>query len=139
MSRARLWNFTPFRTFREWLAEYRSDIRVSVDWDLLCAGRHPKVYQAVDTFPDGGKVQLPWYKKGSWRDGEREIASCGDEPFAVRVPAVELPVHGGVLVLDGCHRITQLQPSIIVLDILVLTTTKHRYAFNDLLGAANAE
>ena len=103
-------DFCPL-TWKEWKVWYKSDIRVSVRWEKL---KKAKVGLAL---ADAGTVMfLPWYAGGAnWLDDKPPLrAHVGNKDCIVRVPALKLKK--GYLILDGCHRITELKPKLIYLD-----------------------
>lgn len=118
------------RSVREWAAMHRQNIRTIVDWEALL-GLNPTVRLAW--FLDKAhQVCYPWAVKGNWMSGAtlRKV-ELGNEPIIVRAPAVCWK-HRTIL-LDGCHRTSQLKPCLLILDVLDGSTIRVRRCFADLL------
>lgn len=138
MSIQRVYDFTPIPTFESWMSEYRSEIRVGVDWDLLCGvpdkKRKIEVGQVVRETNSQMDIKTPWYEGGEdHKIGVNIRVEQGFKPFMVRVPAVEYQ-YEKFLILDGCHRLYVLEPRFLCLDFLMLGGDDRANAFYDLLG-----
>ncbi len=103
-------DFTPF-SFKEWKKRYQSDIRTAVKWDGIKRGKCGLIVANKDT-----KMYLPWYNGKHWMDGEPQRVEIGNKLRLVRLPA--LKVKDEYLILDGCHRMTELKPMLVLLDWL---------------------
>ncbi len=100
-----------------------------VVWERICK---PKVglTLSLDGRPE---LSMPWYSGGDWRDGRPRMAPRGRAPALIRIPAVR--VDGRLLALDGCHRLTELRPRMVVVDWFEPTKHDRRY-LNDLFNYA---
>ena len=115
-------------TWESFKAEYRTAIQPTVEWDRI---RAPKM--GLSFCLDGNlALWMPWYKDGDWRDGRPRRVPPGRTNAIVRVPAV-LARNGQYLVLDGCHRLTQLRPRVVVVDWFHPAKSDRRY-MNDLFN-----
>jgi len=94
-------NWTAFK------CRYRGVVQSVVEWDRI---HHPKMGLQLLK----GAASSVWYRKGDWRDGEPRKMCPGKVLALVRLPAVKW--HGRFLILDGCHRMTEVQPAIVLLD-----------------------
>lgn len=105
------------RTYADWLAKYKSHIRCMVWWDELNKPK-PRVGRRYVDISDF--VWLPQCtEKGEWRRKEP------NQPVALEhwkfkgdriVIAPALVTRKGYLLLDGVHRVTELEPRLLVLD-----------------------
>jgi hypothetical protein len=126
-----------------WIAKYRSDIRVVVDWAALAESS----IQVEQNWLEPGRthgvpLEYPWYTSGSWmreKKVRRVVEGRKTSNVLLRAPgvryrALESSDKGQrYLLLDRCHRISELRPRLIVLDTLVLKTKSEMRIFGDLL------
>lgn len=117
-------------TYKEYLRTYKTSIRCSVEFENI---KHPKMgITLLDD--DRDNLYFPWYKdKGSWRKGTPIQIKEGKNLIVVRVPAVKLQGFNKYLLLDGCHRVSQLKPKVIILDWFEVTKDNYMYV-TDLLN-----
>jgi len=132
----------PKLNWPEWQAEYRSSLCVGVLWYRLQSPK-PKVRQEIVGNGDWMVPHLyyPWYSKGTgYRDDvppkEVDLLTSRGQ-FILRIPALELIEANGMchgfLVLDGCQRLRDLKPRVIIIDYISVRHDKLKY-FNDLLS-----
>lgn len=125
-----------------WIAKYKADIRVVVDWVAL-SDSGVSVEQAwyEPGHPRGLSLEYPWYKEGGWMR-EKKVRKFVDYPanqcsnIVVRAPGVRYASSGkaqSLLLLDRCHRVSELKPRLVVLDTLVLKKKSDLRIFGDLL------
>jgi len=107
-------------TAAQWRKRYKSDIRVSVKWDRV------KIKQCGIIKADKKtKILLPWYGKNrSWMDGSPKKIKIGTDLRLIRIPALKI-CKDDFLVLDGCHRLTELNPSIVIIDWITTKDTRY--------------
>lgn len=103
----------PYPKLADWMLRYKSSIRSLANFKELEA----PVGQEVMT--SSTKAWLVWYRRGDWKTGQPIRAKAGKNPILVRVPAVKLGDR--FLVIDGCHRLTELSPRFVVIDYVELT------------------
>lgn len=115
-------------TWAAFKAEYRTAVQPKVEWGRI---RNPKMGLSMQVDGDFA-LYMPWYTGGDWRDGEPRLVPKGSATALVRVPAV-LTGNGKLLVLDGCHRLTQLRPRVVVVDWFHPAKYDRRY-LNDLFN-----
>ena len=117
---------------REWSGMYRQDVRTIVHWEELLK-YNPKV-GTVWLLGPGKKPGFffPWAVKGHWMTGAtlRQV-ELGDNSLIVRAPAVRW--RSKTVLLDGCHRTSQLQPKLLIVDVVECGNVKVRRCFADLL------
>lgn len=120
----------------QWQAIYRGHIRCVVDWEML-VGYTPTIGRKwwLDN-SDKIEVFYPWYTKGNWRYGLPKKVSLGNNDVIVSIPVVQFDNSKKFLVLDGCHRIRDLKPRIIVLDYISVKKEK-LCAFTDLFNPSH--
>ena len=108
-------------TWKQFLREYRTSIGPQVVWGKI---RFPRVGMtlALDGVP---ALHLPWYHGGDWRDGVPRVVARGKACAIIRIPAVK--VREKLLVLDGCHRLTELKPRMVVVDWFEPVKQERRY------------
>lgn len=112
----------------QWKINYLPGIRVQCDFSKINAT--PAVHIATTT----DQIRYPWYENGDWRDGTPLWFKVGGGQVLWRGPAVRYK--GVYLILDGCHRLLDLQPSIVIMDYIDLKQEEICY-FSDLLGMWN--
>lgn len=127
------------KTILSFISEYKKDIRVNVEWgDLLKLEPHV----STEFFYPGKKMCFyhPWSKEPTREGGsiktkmkmlKYKYDGLGRE-FLVRLPAVRF--NKKILLLDGNHRVSQILPKYIILDIVDLTSRKQARCFSDLYG-----
>lgn len=113
-------------TWLQWKVSYLPGIRVC---HALTRLKNPKPQAHVAT--SKSKIRYPWYKKGDWMDGRYRMFELGKSPVLWRGPAILY--EGTFLILDGCHRLSDLKPSMVVLDYLKISKREKVYVV-DLLG-----
>lgn len=131
----------PKLNWPEWQAKYRAGMCANALWYRLQSPK-PKVRREIVgndwTVPT---LYYPWYKTGSgYRDDvppkEVDLLNLTGE-FILSIPALELVEADGTwhgyLVLDGCKRLRDLKPRVIIIDYLSVRHDKLKY-FNDLLS-----
>jgi hypothetical protein len=97
-------------SWNEWQFQYLSDIRVNHE---LRSVKNPKT--GILLTDEDTQVFLPHYeKKGNWRYGKPKKLKLGKRLIVVRSPAVRYK--GKYLLLDSVHRVTQLEPKMLILD-----------------------
>ncbi|RJQ27032.1 hypothetical protein C4577_01800 [Candidatus Parcubacteria bacterium] len=120
----------------QWQAYYRGHIRCVVDWEML-VGTKPIVGRYWwSNESDKIEVYFPWYTNGNWRCGSPKKVSLGKNDVIVSIPVVAFDNNKKFLVLDGCHRVRDLKPRIIVLDYVSVKKDK-LCAFTDLLNPSH--
>ncbi len=122
-----VFNLLEFRpmTFRDWRSHYRRQIGVMIWLSSL-----KKVKTGLHVCTPDTELYLPKYKAA--RDplaAKPKQIAIGDRPILIRIPAVK--VGPRFLILDGCHRLNDLRPGLVVLDY-VEPTKRQRRAFMDL-------
>lgn len=103
---------------------HKDSVRTIVNWDRLRSCRISLVVCTSKT-----KLFLPKYSKGGYRNGIPKQWKLGNNPHFVRLPAIK--TRRGYLVIDGVHRLIELKPKFVVLDVLN-PTAKQRKLFADL-------
>lgn len=93
----------------EFVRRYSGSIQPTVIWKKIVA---PHV--GLTILAPGQSIDLVWYKGGDWRDGEPRHVRPGKAKALIRIPAVK--VKRKLIALDGCHRLTQLRPQIVLVD-----------------------
>lgn len=114
-------------TWEEWKRRYRRDIRIILD----CTRIKPKemYLHLVDKIDDEGVIHGVWYEEGKdWMDGDPIPIKPGNNMCLVRVPAFEYKHN--ILVVDGMHRIKELEPAMILLDVVKIGKNSRRYVFD---------
>lgn len=91
------------------LRRYVGAVQCMVVWDRI---KKPRM--GLTVLQPGEQVDLVWYRDGDWRDGEPRKAKTGNMPALARLPAVKLGKR--FLVLDGCHRLSEVKPAFVLLD-----------------------
>ena len=126
-----LLRFHPLKSVKEWLTRYRGSIRCVVEVDAM---KHGGKVSLVHAQPGEHSLWLPWYKKGTWRTGiPKQAKWTGKNLILTRIPAVALKTKNHFLLVDGCHRITELNPAFVLLDVYH-PTVETRRAFTDLFN-----
>lgn len=123
----------PTHSAASWLNAYRKHIRVLADWprlelqdedvgQLWIHGNTPD-----DGSWDGGEiVYVPWYEGGSWLSGnEPQRVRPGLGGGVLVAPALHIRDEKYIL-LDGCHRATEVKPLVLVLDYIDLARDRKR-------------
>lgn len=113
--------------YQQWKQRYKSSIRISIELGKI---KRPKTGFLVAD--EKTNLKLCWYKKGNYRDGEIKKASIGNKNVLIRIPAIK--INDEYLVIDGCHRLTQLKPRFILIDYIEPKKEDLRYisdCFND--------
>jgi hypothetical protein len=124
-----LLEFHPLKDAKAWKARYHGCTRVSVAWgEVSMRGKVELVHAGPKTV-----LWLPWYKQGSWRSGKPRKGKLGSKLAIIRIPAVYYKPNQ-YLLLDGCHRLTEIGPRFVLLDVYHPPDTKSRRAFTDLLN-----
>ena len=117
-----------YPSFRQ---QYEDDIRICIDFKKII-----DAYVSIALVNDQDKLLLPWYKRGSWSDGEIVEKYKSNNLIIVRLPALLInrelginnkPKKSTYLLMDGCHRMEELEPGIIILDILHLGKDDFKY------------
>lgn len=117
-------------TVRQWAGMYRSHVRTIVNWEELL-NHNPKV-STVWFIGRVDGVWYPWAVKGHWMSGAKlRQVILGSESIIVRAPAVCWKKK--TVLLDGCHRTSQLKPKLLILDVVECSNVKIRRCFADLL------
>ena len=111
-------DFKPM-SWREWKLHYFPSLRVSHALDRL-----KKVKCELLLVDNDTEIYLPWYKKGDWRYGEPKRIKLGERIALLRIPAVKYK--GKYLILDRCHRFTELKPKIVLLDYIKIPESKRK-------------
>ena len=122
----------PITDWHHWLIEYRSSIRVGVEWDELIESfaNDAPAAKTVNYNATSMMACLPHYRDGeklvSWtQKNQPEVVArtrTGRFPYTIlRVPAVTFGVGEYCLILDGCHRLKQLDPNEIMIDLLTVS------------------
>lgn len=113
----------PLRDWSEFKTLYKSDIRMSIDWDRLYPCEIGFKVADKDTV-----FHLVNYKNGDWREGEPiKIKQSDNSKFAfVRIPAAEI-AENKYLVLDGNHRLREMSPQFVVIDYLKVPQKKKKF------------
>ena len=94
---------------------YLSSIRVNSD-----VAKITPVKLEVILADDKMKLFGVWYSKGSWRDGKQKKLKIGSKNILVRLPAFRIKGSDNILVVDGMHRVADLKPKMIVLDLVTI-------------------
>ena len=102
-------DFEPL-TWADWKFRYQRHIRVWCEPERM--KYEPKVGLMV-AMPYH-RIYLPWYERGGWQDGKPRFVKPGLSPRMIRIPVVL--AGGKILALDGAHRLTQLDPAIVLMD-----------------------
>ena len=118
--------FSPM-TWKTFQQRYISSIRVSSDIKRI----RPVSIQLIQAAKQTPLFSV-WYNQGDWREGSQRCLHVGENFALVRIPAVKLVGEKRILVLDGMHRITQLHPRIILLDLITIKRSDAIY-INDLI------
>jgi len=103
---------------------YKDDIRISIDFKKITP-----IDVDIHFTEKEDLLQLPWYEKGSWADGETRSTRLGKNFILVRLPAIKL---GGneFFILDGCHRLIELMPGLIIIDYMILNKNDYKYVID---------
>jgi hypothetical protein len=109
---------------------YKGVIRADIVWDKIS-----KPTMGLVLLTTGAKVDIVWYMKGDWRDGKPRTISVGENTAIIRVPAVKKR-DGQLLLLDGCHRLTELKPAVVIVDWFQ-PNSKDRVYITDLFNRWN--
>lgn len=114
----------PFRamTWAEWRQAYRQRIRVN-SWISGFKQMRTEIHVATPST----KMVLPWYDKLKIDDhlsGNAREVRIGAAPILIRIPAVRFK--DWYFIPDGCHRLTELKPGLVVLDAIVPTKRQRR-------------
>lgn len=104
----------------QWRGIYQSAISVCIKWDKIKVIKVGIKMLNLDDI-----VYLPHYKNGDWIDGTPETISPGDNLALIRIPG--LKVNGKYIIFDGCHRIKQLKPKIVIIDYIETNKKSHKY------------
>ena len=140
-------------TYDEWLIKYKSSIRIAAKWSKIKKVKKTGI-KFVNSIADN--IYLPWYteKNGKkaksetgWMDGKPvkvkldfNISRNSKDLVLLRLPAIKVPIYADdyhkkikcdccktFFVLDGCHRLTELKPRLIILDWIELKDNDVRY------------
>lgn len=115
-------------TWKQFMRRYSGSIRANTsNWRKI---NSPEM--GLCLVDSNTKLNLIWYKGGDWRDGKPIKWRIGTEHCIVRIPAVL--VDGVFVVLDGCHRLTELKPSVVFVDWF-RPSKKERVYLTDLFNA----
>lgn len=102
----------PYESYQKWLRRYKGSIRTNVSWKDI-----KKAKVGFHIAHEATKLVFPWYEDGKgYRDGEPKIYHIGLKPVLLRVPALKLDIN--YLILDGCHRISEMEPRWLILDTI---------------------
>lgn len=121
-------------SIQEWVSLYKKDIRVIIHWEDLVKST---IKLSCDWHLGPQKplpgVYFPWAITGHWMKGAKlKPVTLGNNNIIVRAPAVHYGIR--TILLDGCHRISQLQPKLVLLDT-IHCDSKTKHCFADLLFA----
>lgn len=114
-------------SWKEFKKRYGSSIRVSneigkikpISIDLVLANKEMDLYGV-------------WYSEGGWRDGNQTKLETGKNPILIRIPVFKIHKSNDYLVVDGMHRITELKPGLILMDVVTISH-KDRVYINDMM------
>lgn len=129
-------------TLFQFIEKYKQQVRVNVEWgdiyklepntDVLHLYPSSKCYGTV--------INHPWSKEptregGSLKTKQKNVKTIyegGKTKCMVRVPAVKYK--DKIMLLDGNHRVSQLKPMFIIIDLILIETKKQARSFSDLYG-----
>lgn len=114
-------------SWAEWRLQYRQDIRV-----LAWTSALDNVKTGIHVCTPNDRLVLPHFDQKDKREVMKRTpieVRIGERPVLVRLPA--LSIGKLFLVLDGCHRLKELRPALVVLDCAVPTKRQARM-FSDL-------
>jgi hypothetical protein len=114
--------------YKAWQAQYRKHIRCMIWWKELSEPT-PELGRSLymgGFSSDRLRLYYPWFQdKGEWRTRKMNVPKSvlleefkGDR--LIRVPGLRVPDRG-ILVLDGAHRLRDLEPLIVVVDWIQVT------------------
>jgi hypothetical protein len=120
----------PVPTWESWQAQYRKDIITMAWWDELQRPK-PKIERVYNPRP----LYYPiWKDKTEWRNAKNRpnlVPRNFKGHCLVLAPAVRVPDRGYML-LDHCHRIRELRPTLLAVDALIVRP-EQLCAFADLI------
>lgn len=124
--------------YKAWSARWRKHIRCMIWWDEL-NDPEPKLGRRWFCRDTEAKLFYPWTtEKGEWR--RREPNPPKEVPiwnfFGDRIvvaPGLFVP-RKGTMLLDGSHRVQSLEPWMVVVDAIEVTTEQLR-SIADTLGS----
>ena len=127
MSELRSFDILQFKKLnrKEYEKVYRGQIRTSIIFNKI-----KNVKTGIKVYSDKEDIiYLCKYKKGDWRDGkpvkyERKI---NKNIAVVRVPAINIKDTNIYVTLDGNHRLTEVNPSYIIMDYMVIDKSNFMY------------
>jgi len=124
-----LLQFRPL-SWKGFLRRYVGAIQPTVVWQKII---NPKV--GLHLLGPEELLALPWYKDGDWRDGQPRLIKPGSVLAVVRIPAVLWK--GTFVALDGCHRLSEVRPAMVLIDYFVPRERERVYItdlFNRYMG-----
>lgn len=117
-----IFTFPEITKFKDWQARWRKHIRCMVWWEEL--QKPAPVCKRVYFRASNAEHILfyAWYRaKTEWRKLSNNPMRCRFERFmgdcAIQAPVLELP-NGTFKLLDCCHRIRDLEPQLIIGDVI---------------------
>jgi len=110
-----------YESFKE---VYKDDIRISIDFKKI-----KDASTDIRLVEDKDLLYMPWYNKGSWVDGNIRTIKHGNNLILVRLPTVKIE-NNKFFILDGCHRLIELKPGLIILDVLYLNKDDYKYVID---------
>lgn len=116
-------------TWESWKIEYVPGIRVVWNKSKINPVR---VFSLLVYNNSDADVFLVKYAAGDWMGGGKlEKWKPGKNELLVRCPAVMIHLQQNILILDGVHRILDLKPRALILDVIAITEKESCY-FSDL-------
>lgn len=116
-------------TWPTWKAEYVPKIRVV--WDKTKVKPIVIMSCLIHSFLKV-RIYLPYYKTGDWLSGGKlEEWRVGRTSLILRVPAVCVFGKKDLLILDGMHRMKDLAPEALIVDLIQIDKKQVDY-FPDL-------
>lgn len=114
-----LLQFEPL-TKKKWIERYRSSIRV------IC---NPKkcTKATCELLPMTEKMEVygVWYSGGNFMDGKPKRLKLGNSLTLARIPAIGFG--NRYLIVNGMHRMTDIKPRWVLLDVLRLSLGEEKY------------
>lgn len=118
-------------TWKGFLRRYVGAIQPTVLWWKI---KNPRV--GLHLLGQEELLALPWYKDGDWRDGQPRLVKPGSALAVARIPAVLWK--GTFVALDGCHRLSEVKPAVVLIDYFV-PRERERVYVTDLFNRFMAE
>lgn len=114
----------PMKSFTEWQIAYREHIRCLVDWEgvgrLDPAPLVRTAFIAAEDLVNPSGVPAVYLPVHGPKVRERWFAERRRDLLVLRAPGIDCIVFNGVLILDGTHRIRELKPNYLIVDVLEL-------------------